>query len=234
MTDYHGQGQVLLVDKPIGHSSFYVVKRLRSAISKASGKRKVKVGHAGTLDPLATGLLILCTGSKTKTISDFQGMDKVYTGEIRIGCTTPSLDAETEVIDPVAIDHLTKEDIEAARLSLTGTISQIPPLFSAVKIDGKRAYKLARKGSDARPEAREVEIKEFSVLEWKENLVSFRIACSKGTYIRSIARDFGIALGVGGYLTALRRESIGPYTVQQAKNLEEWEKIIANTSISAD
>lgn len=232
--DYHGAGQVLLVDKPLGRTSFYVVMRIRKAISMASGKRKVKVGHAGTLDPLATGLLIICTGKKTKSIADYQGMDKMYSGTIRIGCTTPSFDAETEPTDPVSLHGVTREKIEAAARELTGEITQVPPLFSAVKIDGKRAYKLARKGSDAEPEPRQVRIARFDITGWEGDSVSFEIECSKGTYIRSMARDFGAMLGVGGYLTSLRRESIGTYQVADALDLEHITEKIAATADRAD
>jgi len=232
--DYHGEGQVLLVDKPLGRTSFYAVMRIRKAISMASGKRKVKVGHAGTLDPLATGLLIICTGKKTKSIADYQGMDKVYSGTIRIGCTTPSFDAETEPTALVSLEAITREDVDRAARELTGDITQVPPLFSAVKIDGKRAYKLARKGSDAQPEPRQVRIHRFDITGWEGDLVSFEIECSKGTYIRSMARDFGEKLGVGGYLTSLRRESIGSYSVVDALDIDPITEQIAKTADRAD
>lgn len=207
--------RVILVDKPLQWTSFDVVKKLRFAL------KIKKIGHAGTLDPLATGLLILCTGKMTKQIDGFQAQEKEYTGTFIIGETTPSYDLETEVGNKKDYNHITKEDILATVNKLTGELDQVPPVFSAVKVDGKRAYKSARKGEDVKLKARKITIKEFEILRFEQNEVDFRIVCSKGTYIRSIARDFGDILEVGAYLAALRRTRIGEFLVDNAKTIEE-------------
>lgn len=209
---------VLLIDKPLTWTSFDVVNKIRYA-----GKFK-KVGHAGTLDPLATGLLILCTGKKTKEIETYQAQVKEYTGEFTIGKTTPSFDLETEVDHTHPIDHITKEMIEQARISFLGKISQIPPVFSAIKVDGKRAYESARLGKEIELKAREVEITEFEINSDSFPLIKFRVVCSKGTYIRSLARDFGLALQSGAYLSELRRTKIGEFNVSNAESVEEMAK----------
>lgn len=209
---------VLLIDKPLTWTSFDVVNKIRYA-----GKFK-KVGHAGTLDPLATGLLILCTGKKTKEIETYQAQVKEYTGEFTIGKTTPSFDLETEVDHTHPIDHITKEMIEQARISFLGKISQIPPVFSAIKVNGKRAYESARLGKEIELKAREVEITEFEINSDSFPLIKFRVVCSKGTYIRSLARDFGIALQSGAYLSELRRTKIGEFNVSNAESVEEMVK----------
>lgn len=208
-------GKVWLIDKPLQWTSFDVVKKLRSHL------KIKKVGHAGTLDPLATGLLILCSGKKTKEIEFYQGQEKEYTGVFRIGQTTPSYDLETSVSQAVDYASITEDDIISAADQLTGTIEQIPPIYSAVKIDGKRAYKSARAGEDVQLKSREVEIKLFHIEAMELPDIHFRIICSKGTYIRSIARDFGELLGVGAHLTALRRVRIGEYHVDMAKTLDD-------------
>lgn len=209
---------VLLIDKPLTWTSFDVVNKIRYA-----GKFK-KVGHAGTLDPLATGLLILCTGKKTKEIETYQAQVKEYTGEFTIGKTTPSFDLETEVDHTHPIDHITKEMIEQARISFLGKISQIPPVFSAIKVNGKRAYESARIGKEIELKAREVEITEFEINSDSLPLIKFRVVCSKGTYIRSLARDFGLALKSGAYLSELRRTKIGEFNVSNAESVEEMVK----------
>ncbi|MBK6978539.1 MAG: tRNA pseudouridine(55) synthase TruB [Cytophagaceae bacterium] len=209
---------VLLIDKPLTWTSFDVVNKIRYA-----GKFK-KVGHAGTLDPLATGLLILCTGKKTKEIETYQAQVKEYTGEFTIGKTTPSFDLETEVDHTHPIDHITKEMIEQARISFLGKISQIPPVFSAIKVNGKRAYESARLGKEIELKAREVEITEFEINSDSFPLIKFRVVCSKGTYIRSLARDFGLALQSGAYLSELRRTKIGEFNVSNAESVEEMVK----------
>ena len=211
------QGVVLLLDKPLTWTSFDVVRKVKNAL------RIKKVGHAGTLDPLATGLLILCTGRKTKDIDQIQAQEKEYTGTFRLGETTPSFDLETAVdlVRPYA--HLTDAEITAATLPFVGTIQQTPPLFSAVKIDGQRAYELARKGLEAEIKSKTVEIKTFELTRIALPEVDFRVVCSKGTYIRSLARDLGVALGCGAHLTRLVRTRIGEYRLEDAFSLEAIE-----------
>ncbi len=208
-------GKVFLVDKPLGWTSFDVVKRIR-------GQLKIKkIGHAGTLDPLATGLLILCSGKKTKEIEKYQGQEKEYIGEFLIGETTPSFDKETEVDNVKDINHIKKENIDHASESLKGEIQQVPPAFSAVKVDGKRAYKSARAGEEIKLKAKPIQIKAFDITSIDLPIVRFKIICSKGTYIRSIARDFGEFLGVGAHLASLRRTRIGNFHVQDAKSIDQ-------------
>lgn len=207
--------QLLLINKPVGWTSFDVVNKLRY-------KLKIKkIGHAGTLDPLATGLLILCTGKMTKRIDEFQAQEKEYTGKFIIGQSTPSHDLETEVSEVKNISAISEAEIIQASKKFLGTIQQIPPLHSAIKVDGKRAYKLARKGKELELKPREVKITAFDIVEIKKPAVSFRIVCSKGTYIRSIARDFGNALGVGAYLTELCRTRIGEFNLKDALTIDE-------------
>ena len=209
------EGRLLLVDKPYRWTSFDVVNKLRH-------KLKIKkIGHAGTLDPLATGLLIICTGKLTKKIDEYQAQEKEYTGHFIIGQTTPSHDLETEVSAAVDISAFTDEVISAATQNFTGTIQQIPPLHSAIKVDGKRAYKLARQGSDLELKPREVHISTFEITSILKPAVHFRIVCSKGTYIRSIARDFGNELGIGAYLASLCRTRIGNFKLEDAKTIEQ-------------
>lgn len=207
--------RVILIDKPLTWTSFDVVKKLRF------GLKIKKIGHAGTLDPLATGLLILCTGKMTKQIEGFQAQEKEYTGTFVIGETTPSFDLETEIGDKKEYSHITMTDILKATNQLTGEIDQVPPIFSAVKVDGQRAYKSARKGESLELKSRSVIIKEFEVTRFENNEVDFRIVCSKGTYIRSIARDFGELLATGAYLSALRRTRIGEFRIEDALTIEE-------------
>jgi tRNA pseudouridine55 synthase len=207
--------RVLLVNKPYQWTSFDVVKKLRF------GLKVKKIGHAGTLDPLATGLLILCTGKMTKQIETYQAQEKEYTGTFVIGQTTPSFDLETEVDQERDFSHITELDIRSAITKLTGEISQVPPIFSAVKVNGKRAYKSARKGEDVKLKPRDVVVKEFELTGLKLPEVHFRIVCSKGTYIRSIARDLGESLGVGAYMSALCRTRIGEFKLTEANSIEE-------------
>ncbi|MES2386964.1 MAG: tRNA pseudouridine(55) synthase TruB [Bacteroidota bacterium] len=209
-------GQILLIDKPLRWTSFDVVKKIRNTI------RTKKVGHAGTLDPLATGLLILCTGKFTKQIESLMGQAKVYTGEIKLGFTTPSFDAESDEEFAGETSHISPDMLEAAAVKFRGDIMQVPPLYSAIRIDGKRGYELARRGKDAEMVARPVTMYEFEITEVEMPFVRFRIKCSKGTYIRSIANDFGAELGCGGYLTALRRTHIGDYNVDDAWQVSDF------------
>ncbi len=219
--DFWG-GETLLIDKPLHWTSFDVVNKLRIAISKTQQpKKKIKVGHAGTLDPLATGLLILCTGKNTKKISEVQALTKEYTGTITLGATRPSYDMETEIDQTFDISKLTEQDVLKATESFIGVIEQFPPIFSAIKVDGKRLYESARKGKHIEVKPRTVEINEFEITHIQLPDVHFRIKCGKGTYIRSIAHDFGKALNNGGYLSALCRTHIGEYNVKNAWKLKE-------------
>lgn len=211
------QGRVLLVNKPLRWTSFNVVSKIRY-LSKTK-----KVGHAGTLDPLATGLLIVCTGKFTKKINEYMAQEKEYTGTITLGAVTPTFDLESEPQDFIATSHLTPEQIVAATEPFTGLIYQKPPIHSAIKKDGKRVYELARKGIAVEMEARPVTIKTFEITGIEMPNVHFRVVCSTGTYIRSLANDFGAALGVGGYLSALCRTRIGEFTLDQAHTVEALE-----------
>ena len=209
-------GQVLLIDKPLEWTSFQAVNKLRWAIRKAYNIKKIKVGHAGTLDPLATGLLVICTGKMTKQINTFQGQEKEYTGTFVLGSTTPSYDLETEVNEHFPTEHITDNLTHNATEKFIGKIQQYPPVFSAIKKDGKRLYEFARKGEDVEIKSREVEISEFEITKIDGNNLDFRVVCSKGTYIRSLANDFGKALNSGAHLSALRRTRIGCFKVEDA------------------
>lgn len=215
-------GQVLLIDKPLEWTSFQAVNKIRWHIKKKFGLKKIKVGHAGTLDPLATGLLIICVGKETKNISTYQGLVKEYTGTITLGGTTPSYDLETQINEVFPIDHLNSDILAQTAQSFMGEIDQKPPIFSAIKKDGKRLYELARKGKETEIQARKVTISEFEITENQLPDVKFRVVCSKGTYIRSLAHDFGKAMDSGGHLTELRRTKIGAYSVQKAQSIEEF------------
>lgn len=208
------QGQVLLIDKPLHWTSFDVVKKIRPLI-------KAKIGHAGTLDPLATGLLICCTGKFTKKINQYQAQEKEYTGTFYLGATTPTYDLESVPADFRSTDALTEEKLVAATGPFTGLIQQVPPIHSAIKQQGKRAYELARKGKEVKLEPRAIEIKTFELTRIALPEVDFRVVCSTGTYIRSLAHDFGQALACGGYLKALRRTRIGDFLVEEAKDMTE-------------
>ncbi|MEZ4809544.1 MAG: tRNA pseudouridine(55) synthase TruB [Allomuricauda sp.] len=209
-------GQIILIDKPLEWSSFQAVNALKWAIRKKFDLKKIKIGHAGTLDPLATGLLIICTGKFTKKIPELQGQVKEYTGTFTLGATTPSYDMESEVDNTYPTAHLTEETIRAGTQTFMGEIEQVPPVFSALKKDGKRLYELARKGENVEIEPRKIEIFEFEITQIQMPNVHFRVVCSKGTYIRSLAHDFGKALGSGAYLSSLRRTKIGDYNVNNA------------------
>jgi len=219
------EGQLLLIDKPLTWTSFDVVNKIRYTLRRAYGFKKLKVGHAGTLDPLATGLLLIAVGRKTKSINELMGMDKVYSGTIRLGATTPSYDLETEVDKSFPTDDISSSDIQAAVKQFDGLIEQVPPVFSAIKKDGKRAYELAREGERPELKSREVQISNFRVNQDEFPDLQFEVECSKGTYIRSLAHDFGKALNNGAHLKSLRRESIGPYSVKDALDMERFLKI---------
>jgi len=217
------KGQVIMIDKPLNWTSFQVVNKVRWLIRKQYGLKKLKVGHAGTLDPLATGLLILCTGAMTKSIEEFQGQEKKYTGRLKLGATTPSYDLETQINAIFKYEHITEEMLYGALPQFTGTILQKPPIFSAIKKDGKRLYSLAREGKTTELPEREITIKELALIAVELPDVEFNVRCSKGTYIRSLAHDFGAALDSGAHLTALRRTAIGSYDVAQAISIEQFE-----------
>ena len=217
-------GQVLLIDKPLHWTSFQVVNKLRWAIRKAFDIKKIKVGHAGTLDPLATGLLIICTGKMTKQINTFQAQVKTYTGTIVLGSTTPSYDLETEINKTFSTAHITEDLIQQTTKQFIGNIEQYPPIFSAVKKEGKRLYEFARAGETVEIKPRTIHISEFEIIEIDGLNIHFKVVCSKGTYIRSLAHDFGKALQSGGYLSELRRTNIGDFNVNDALSIEDFIK----------
>jgi tRNA pseudouridine55 synthase len=225
LEDYK-EGQVLLIDKPLTWTSFQAVNKLRWAIRKAYSIKKIKVGHAGTLDPLATGLLVICTGKMTKQINTFQGQEKEYTGTFVVGSTTPSYDLETEIDATFPINHISEDLIHRTTKQFIGKIEQFPPVFSAIKKDGKRLYEFARAGEAVEIKSREIEISEFEITEINtlENSIelNFRVVCSKGTYIRSLAHDFGKALNSGAHLSVLRRTRIGDFEVKNAFSPEDF------------
>ena len=211
------EGQILLIDKPLEWSSFQAVNKIKWAIKKQFRLKKIKVGHAGTLDPLATGLLVICTGKFTKRIPEIQGQIKEYTGTITLGATRPSFDMETAIDATFATDHITQELIqETLKTQFLGTIEQYPPVFSAIKKDGKRLYEFAREGKDVEIKSRQVTVDIFEVDTTNFPELSFRVVCSKGTYIRSLASDLGKALHSGAYLSSLRRTKIGDFNVSNA------------------
>jgi len=215
------EGATLLVDKPSGWTSFDVVNKIRYKLKHKLGVKKIKVGHAGTLDPLATGLLIICTGRFTKKLESFQGLSKEYTGTIMLGGTTASFDAEQPIDETFPTDHITPELLEQARQKFLGEIQQYPPMFSAIKVDGQPLYKKARQGIKVEVKARTLTIHDFQLTRTEIPEIDFHVHCSKGTYIRSLAYDFGKAVQSGAYLSKLCRTSIGEYQLTDAWNLEE-------------
>ena len=223
-------GQVLLIDKPLTWTSFQVVNKLRWEIRQRFNIKKIKVGHAGTLDPLATGLLIICTGKQTKQIDTYQGQIKEYTGTFTLGATTPSYDLETAVDNNFSTAHISEALLIETTKQFLGEIQQKPPIFSAIKKDGKRLYELARKGETTEIKARTVTVSEFEITKVSLPEVNFRIVCSKGTYIRSIAFDYGKALNSGAHLSALRRTKIGDFSVDKAFSVEGFIGDLKKTS----
>jgi tRNA pseudouridine55 synthase len=217
-------GQVLLIDKPLTWTSFQVVNKLRWEIRQRFNIKKIKVGHAGTLDPLATGLLIICTGKQTKEIHIYQGQIKEYTGTITLGATTPSYDLETEINQTFSTEHITEDLLKETTKQFIGDIQQKPPIFSAIKKDGKRLYELARKGETTEINARTVTVSKFEITNINLLEVDFKVVCSKGTYIRSLAFDFGNALKSGAYLSSLRRTKIGDFSVDKASSVNDFIK----------
>jgi tRNA pseudouridine55 synthase len=234
-------GEILLINKPYTWTSFDVVGKMRTLIRKHMGIRKIKIGHAGTLDPLATGLLILCTGKFTRRIDEFQGLEKEYTGTFRLGATTPSFDLETPVDQtfPITTNSWCEtkevwERIHDAAKHFTATFDQVPPQFSAIKVDGKRAYESARKDINVEIKARQITIFAFEITRIDLPSVDFRVVCSKGTYIRSLARDFGELLGCGAHLTALCRTRIGSFYLRDAYEISDFEKLLTDGAASDD
>ncbi|GGZ56019.1 tRNA pseudouridine(55) synthase TruB [Mesonia mobilis] len=215
-------GQILLFDKPLEWTSFQVVNKVRWLIRKNCGIKKIKVGHAGTLDPLATGLLIICTGKFTKKIQELQGQEKEYTGTFTLGATTPSYDLETEIDNTFPTEHLSAEKLQQATEQFKGDIEQFPPVFSALKKDGKRLYEYARKGEEVKINSRTVNISSFELTNIDLPNVDFKVSCSKGTYIRSLAHDFGKAVESGAHLSALRRTKIGDFNVENAFTIDTF------------
>ncbi len=220
------EGQILLFNKPLGWTSFQVVNKVRWLIRKSCGIKKIKVGHAGTLDPLASGLLIICTGKFTKRIEELQGQEKEYTGTFTLGGTTPSYDLETEIDETFETNHISEAAIHKATEKFLGEISQFPPVFSALKKDGKRLYEYARNGEDVEIPSRKVTISTFEITDIEMPNVDFRVTCSKGTYIRSLAHDFGKELNSGAHLSALRRTKIGTFNVVDSLDIASFEKLL--------
>lgn len=219
-------GEILLFDKPLNWTSFQLVNKVRWLIKRSCNIKKIKVGHAGTLDPLATGLLIICTGKFTKTIPELQGQIKEYNGKFTLGATTPSFDLETEIDQNFPTDHISEEMLQETARKFTGEIEQTPPVFSALKKDGKRLYEYAREGKKVEVKSRKVQISEFEVDSKEFPKLHFRVVCSKGTYIRSLAHEFGQALNSGAHLSELRRTAIGEYSVENAMDIEYFQKLL--------
>ena len=224
-------GEIICIDKPLRWTSFDVVKRIRGAVQRRLGVKKFKVGHAGTLDPLATGVMIVVTGRATKRIEELQAGIKEYVATIALGATTPSFDLETEIDATYPTDHITRELVEESLKGFIGTIEQVPPAFSACKVGGKPAYILARRGHDVELKPKTLVIEEIELLGYEPREITIRVVCSKGTYIRALARDIGEALGSGGHLTALRRTRVGQYTLADCLSVEQAADIIANAPI---
>ena len=221
MIDYI-EGETLLINKPLRWTSFDVVKKIRNSLRTALQVKKIKVGHAGTLDPLADGLLIVCTGKFTKRINEFQAQEKEYTAEFTLGATTPSFDLETEINETFEYNHITEEMLKTTAASLTGNILQTPPIYSAIKQDGKRLYEHARKGEDIKIKERMVHISKFELVKVEMPKVHVKIVCSKGTYIRSLAQTFGKNLNSGAHLSQLTRTRIGKFELSQAIDIQEF------------
>lgn len=227
-------GEIIGIDKPLKWTSFDVVKRLRGGIQRRLGVKKFKVGHAGTLDPLATGVLIICTGKATRRIDALQAGRKEYIATMRLGATTPSFDLEKEIDATYPYEHVTRELILETLPQFTGKIMQVPPVFSAVKVDGKRAYLHARKGHDVELAAKPLEIDEFELIDFDGRDMKLRIVCSKGTYIRALARDLGEALNSGAHLIALQRTAVGPIRLDSCVSVDEALKIIAECELTGE
>lgn len=226
------EGEILYIDKPLHWSSFDAVKRVRGIMMRRLKLKKMKVGHAGTLDPLATGVMIICTGKATKRIDELQSHTKEYVATIALGASTPSFDLETEIDAIYPTEHITRENVEEILKKFTGRIEQVPPAFSACKIDGKRAYKMARKGKEVELKAKILVIDEIELLEYSQQSIVIRVVCSKGTYIRALARDIGQALNSGGHLTALRRTRVGDVKVEDCLTVDQAVEMLNNIEIA--
>src|SRR4026209_329237 len=227
-TNSFEEGKVILIDKPLRWTSFDVIRKIRNLI------RIKKVGHAGTLDPLATGLLIVCTGRVTKKLNEYMSQEKEYTGDLTLGAITPTYDLESEPWNFKDISFITTDNILNATKQFVGEIMQVPPAHSAIKINGKRVYELARQGKEVKIEPKKIIIKEFEITNIEMPVVSFRVVCSTGTYIRSLANDFGASLGCGAYLSSLCRTRIGDSKLDVAKSMQEWEEVIRKLKMQTD
>ena len=225
------EGEVLYIDKPLHWTSFDVVNKTRNILRHSLGVKKIKVGHAGTLDPLATGVMILCTGKATKTIDSYLHKDKEYIATIKLGATTPSYDAETDENATFPTDHITRELVEETLKNFIGDIDQVPPLYSAIRIDGTRAYELARKDKDVAIKPRKVRIDAIELLDFALPYIKIRVACSKGTYIRSLANDIGAALQSGGYVSSLQRTKVGDVTIEDCISIESFQDKIEQEKV---
>lgn len=219
------EGKILYFNKPLNWTSFALVKRIRSRISRELEIKKIKVGHAGTLDPLATGVMIICTGKATKLIESFQYQTKEYVATIQLGATTPSFDLETEIDQTYPYEHITKEQVEETLKTFIGTIEQVPPAYSACKVNGERAYDLARKGEDVELKPKILVIDDIELIDYQLPVIKVRVVCSKGTYIRALARDIGAALGSGGHLIGLIRTRIGDIRLENCLEIEQVDEI---------
>ncbi len=225
------KGEILYIDKPLHWTSFDAVKRVRGTLTRRLGVKRLKVGHAGTLDPLATGVMIVCTGKATKDIDNLQAGVKEYIATMALGATTPSFDLETQIDATYPTEHITRELVEKTLLDFIGEIQQVPPAFSACKVDGKRAYKMARKGQEVELKPKLLIIDELELMEYAQNSLTVRVVCSKGTYIRALARDIGQALGSGAHLTALRRTRVGEVTIDRCMQVEEMIQMLNSIDI---
>lgn len=222
------EGEILYFDKPLGWTSFDLVNRIRYKISRHLNVKKIKVGHAGTLDPLATGVMIICTGRATKRIEEFQYQTKEYIATLKLGATTASFDLETEVDNTYPTEHITRELVESTLTNFIGSIEQVPPAFSACKINGNKAYELARKGLEVNLKAKLLVIDEIELLSYQQDEIKIRVVCSKGTYIRALARDIGLALNSGAHLTGLQRTRIGEITLDKCMSIEDVDDLLNN------
>jgi tRNA pseudouridine55 synthase len=220
------EGEILVFNKPFTWSSFALVHRVRAMICRKLKVKKLKVGHAGTLDPLATGVMIICTGKATKRIEEFQYQTKEYVATLLLGATTPSFDLETKVDNVYPVEHIRKENVQQILAQFVGSIRQVPPVFSAVKIDGKRAYEYARNGEEVEIKAKELVIDEIELIDYSLPKITIRVVCSKGTYIRALARDIGVALQSGAHLVALERTRIGDFRIENCMTLENFQQIV--------
>ena len=225
------EGEIFYINKPLHWTSFDAVKRIRIQILRRLQRKKIKVGHAGTLDPLATGVMIVCTGRATKQIEKLQAGTKEYIATLRLGATTPSYDLETEIDATYPYEHITRELIEEALSHFKGSIKQVPPAFSACKVDGTRAYKMARKGKEVELQAKELVIDEIELLDFVPPLATIRVVCSKGTYIRALARDIGVALNSGAHLTALERRRVGDVSINDCLSIDEIDRLIREATV---